>query len=308
MQDAAAAPNPAEAARLMRRATIAAVSVAMVLIAFKLSVWVLTGSVSILSSLVDSMLDAAASLVNLLAVRHALTPADREHRFGHGKAEPLAALGQAGFVAGSAVFIVMEAIDHLVNPVPVRAPAVGIVVMLVSTAITLGLITYQRHVVRRTRSLAITADELHYRGDVLLNGSVVAALLLTAWTGSTVIDPLAGAAIAGFIVFSAYRIARLALDGLMDRELPDETRARIRALAMAHPEVLAVHDLRSRAAGPDIFIQLHLEMAPEMMLSRAHVISDAVEAAIRDAFPNAEVIIHQDPAGIEEERRNFAAR
>jgi ferrous-iron efflux pump FieF len=291
--------------RLRRRATYASTGVAVALIAVKLFAWGSTGSVSLLSSLLDSLLDAAASLLNLFAVRHATTPADREHRFGHGKAEPLAALGQSAFIAGSAALLLAQAIERLINPVPVSHSGIGIAVMVLSIVATIVLVRYQRHVVEHTDSLAIAADSLHYRGDVVLNGSVIVSLLLTELLGWRYVDPLFGVGIAVWIIYNAWQIASGALVHLMDREFPDEERARIRALAQAHPEVRAVHDLRTRAAGPTSFIQLHLEMDGGMTLSRAHEVSDEVERNIRAAFPAAEVIIHQDPEGVEEPRLRF---
>jgi len=296
---------PDAAAPLMKRATYAAVAVAALLIALKLFGWLLTGSVSVLSSLLDSLLDIAASLVNLVAVHHAVTPADREHRFGHGKAEPLAGLGQSAFIAGSAVFLFIEVLHRVLNPVTIENSRIGIGVMVFSIVVTLGLVRYQRYVVARTGSLAIGADELHYRGDIILNGSVILSLILSGVLGWSFIDPVFGVAIAVWIVYSSWQIAERSLTQLMDREMPDEERARIRAIALGHHEVSAVHDLRTRAAGPTAFVQLHIEMDGGMTLARSHAVSDEVEARILEAFPNAEVIIHQDPAGIAEVRRSF---
>jgi ferrous-iron efflux pump FieF len=291
-----------EAARLMRRATYASVATALVLIAAKVVAYVLTDAVSLLSTLLDSLLDAAASLVNLLAVRQALTPADREHRFGHGKAEPLAALGQSTFIAGSALFLLVQAGSRLVAPQPVTNTAVGLAVMAFSIAATLLLVLYQRFVIRRTGSLAIRADALHYAGDLIVNASVVIALVLAGAYGWQRADPVFGAGIAIYIVYTAWQIARGALDMLMDRELPDEDRQRLRAIALANPQVRAVHDLRTRASGPTTFVQMHLEVDGQLTLAEAHTIADAVEAEVLQAFPGAEVIIHEDPAGIAEVR------
>ncbi len=290
-----------EAARLMRRAAYAAVAVAGVLILAKLVAWTLTGSVAMLSTLIDSMLDALASGVNLFAVHHATQPADREHRFGHGKAEAIAGLGQAAFVTGSAVFLLFAAGHRLFDPVPIGSGTVGIAVMLFSIAMTVGLVTYQRKVIRRTGSVAISADSLHYLGDVLVNVGVIVSLLLAAGLGLALADPIFGIAIALYILSNAWVIAREALDILMDRELDDEDRQRIVDIARSHPEVLALHDLRSRRSGTRAFIQVHLEMDGALSLYRAHAIADQVEAEILEAFPNAEVIIHQDPAGIPED-------
>ncbi|MCX7354607.1 MAG: cation diffusion facilitator family transporter [Alphaproteobacteria bacterium] len=295
----------AEHGRLMRRATYASVSVAAILIGLKFAAWLATGSVSMLATLVDSMLDAVASLVNLFAVRQALTPADREHRFGHGKAEPLAGLIQSAFIAGSALFLLVEVARRFVHPQAVEEGGLALVVMAVSVVMTLGLVTFQRYVVRKTASLAITADKLHYLGDMLANISVAVALILATQFGLHLADPIFGAIIAVYIVWSAWEIIRQSLDQLMDRELPDEERTRIREIALSHPEVRGVHDLRTRASGRDKFIQLHIELERLATLARAHEVSAAVEAKLREAFPGAEVIIHQDPEGLDEPRATF---
>jgi len=290
----------------MRLATYASVLVASVLILAKLVAWLATDSVSMLSTLLDSVLDVAASLVNLFAVRHALTPADREHRFGHGKAEPLAALGQSAFVAGSAVLLIVEVVRRFWRPQAVENGEIGILVMMGSIAVTAVLVLFQRHVVRKTGSLAISADRLHYLGDVLVNSAVIVALALTELLGWNWLDPAFGALIAAYILYTAWSIARSSFDMLMDRELPEEERQRIRSIATAHPQVRALHELRTRASGPSIFIQFHLEMAGEMSLYEAHRIADQVENQILAAYPGAEVIIHEDPSGVAERRRTFA--
>lgn len=296
--------GPAEE-RLMRLATYAAVAVAIVLILIKFAAYLLTGSVSMLSTLIDSLLDAAASLVNLVAVRHALTPADREHRFGHGKAEALAGLGQAAFIAGSAVFLLVQAGGRLYRPAPIEEAGIGIAVMLVSMALTAALVLFQRRVIRKTRSLAISADSLHYAGDVAVNLGVLLALLLSTRFGWLVADPLFALCIGGYIVFNAWQIARLAYDMLMDRELPDADRERIKQIARAHPRVRDLHDLRTRMSGRKSFIQFHLEMDGTMTLTEAHKLADEVESAILREFPGTEVIIHEDPEGVAEDRARF---
>jgi ferrous-iron efflux pump FieF len=294
-REAGARVSGEEAARLLRLATTASVATAVLLIFVKLAAFVLTDSVSILSTLIDSLLDAAASFVNLIAVRHALVPADREHRFGHGKAEPLAAMGQAAFISGSGIFLMIEAVPRFFSPRPLANGEVGIGVMVFSIVATLALVTLQRHVVRRTGSLAISADQLHYTGDILVNGAVILALVLTAWLGWSFVDPLFGIGIAGYILYNAWQIASGAFDMLMDRELPEEERARIRSVIETHKGVLAMHDLRTRASGPQIFIQCHIELDGDQSLRQAHAIADAVEFDLRAAFPGAEVIVHQDP-------------
>ena len=298
--------EPAAAARLMRTATYASVAVAGTLIVVKLAAWRFTDSVSLLSTLIDSLLDAAASMISLLAVRHALMPADREHRFGHGKAEPLAALGQTAFIAGSAIFLVIEAGRRLFAPRPVLHVEVGIGVMILAIAVTFALTRFQAHVVRKTGSVAIKADSLHYVGDMLVNAAVIVALLLASQFGWFIADPLFGVAIAGYILIIAWRIARGAFDMLMDRELPERERARIRRIILEHPSVIDMHDLRTRASGRKTFIQVHIELDGNLSLYRAHDVADEVEASLRAAYPGAGVIIHQDPHGIDEERASFA--
>jgi ferrous-iron efflux pump FieF len=292
----------------MRRATYASISVAGAMVLVKLVAWLMTGSVSLLSSLLDSLLDAAASLVNLLAIRQALAPADREHRFGHGKAEPLASLGQSAFITGSALLLIIQGLQRLLTPVPVTNTGIGIAVMVFAVVVTFALVRYQQHIINRTGSLVVSADELHYRSDLILNGAVIVALAVTSVFGWPYVDPVFGIAIGLWIIWSAWRVARKAIVHLMDQELPDDARAQIRRIALAHPQVRAVHDLRTRAAGPDAFVQIHLEMDGDLSLREAHRVSDAVEAEILAAFPQAEVMIHQDPAGVEEPRRTFPPR
>jgi ferrous-iron efflux pump FieF len=289
-------------ARLMRRATYASVAVAATLILAKTIAWALTDSVSVLSSLLDSLLDAAASLVNLFAVRHALEPADEDHRFGHGKAEALAGLAQAAFIAGSALLLFSEAVHRLWAPVPVERGEVGLVVMALSMVLTFALIRYQRSVVERTGSLAVGADRLHYTSDLLLNGGVALSLIASMTLGWTLVDPLCGLAIGAFILKGAWEIGRGALDHLMDRELPEPTREKILAIARTQPLIRDVHDLRTRATGSNISVQMHLELDGSLALAEAHVAADAVEEAVRAAFPGADVIVHMDPVGVVERR------
>ena len=293
------------AKRLMRRATTAAVCVALLLIAVKLAAWLVTDSVSLLSSLADSAMDALASLVNLLAVRHALQPADSEHRFGHGKAEPLAGLGQAALISASGIYLIVEAVERLITPRAIEQGAFGLGVMAFSIAVTSALVAYQRSVVRRTDSLAIRADSVHYATDILVNAGVIVSLLLVMFLEWNAADPIVALIIAGFIIYSAFRIARESLNHLMDRELPDADRDRIKQIALGHPAVIDCHDLKTRAAGVNSFIQFHISMDGDLTLDDAHVISDAVELEILAAFPNAEVIIHADPEGVEEPRQEF---
>ncbi len=299
------AATPERTARLLKLATRASVATASILIAAKLMAWLWTGSVSILATLVDSTLDAAAALINLMAVRHALQPADETHRFGHGKAESLAGLGQATFIAGSAGFIFLEAVGRLFHPQPPQVVSVGIAVMVFAMIATVALVALQHYVIRETGSAAIKADSLHYKSDLLMNASVIVALLLAShgWPG---FDAVFAIGIVAFILYSAWEIAHEAIQLLMDRELPDAERRKIRDIVLSHPGVSGMHDLRTRRSGATCFIQLHLEMDDNLPLIQAHAIADEVEAALHKAFPHAEVIIHEDPASLMEPKPEFA--
>ncbi len=289
----------ARGARLMRLATFASVTVATLLIIAKLVAALMTGSVSMLSSLVDSLLDAFTSVVNLFAVRHALQPADKEHRFGHGKAEPLAGLVQAAFIAGSGVFIVFEAVQRLFQEHVIDNSDIGIGVMVVSIVVTLGLVLFQNMVVRLTQSTAISADALHYRMDLLINIGVIVALVGSSEFGIGWLDSAVAISIAVYIGISSWTVARRSLDLLMDREFPEAERQRLTDIVMSHPEAHGMHDLRTRSSGIQPFIQFHLQLDPHLSLVRAHELSDEVEAMIMAEFKGAEVIIHQDPEGFE---------
>ncbi|MEQ1888254.1 MAG: cation diffusion facilitator family transporter [Alphaproteobacteria bacterium] len=290
---------PPRAAHLMRLATYASVGVAATLIAAKTGALYSTGAAVILATLIDSILDGAASLLNLFAVRHSLQPADEEHRFGHGKAEALAGLGQAAFIGGSAVFLGFESVQRVLDPHPVAHSDIGIAVTVFALILTICLVAFQRYVSRASGSIAVSADAVHYASDVALNLGVIAGLLMSGRFGLKFADPLIALLIAGWIGYSAVQIFRASYDQIMDRELPDEDRHKVREIALAHEGVVSIHDVRSRLAGTTPFIQLHLEMQPDMTLHAAHLIADAVEAKVKAAFPGAEVIIHQDPAGFE---------
>ena len=283
----------------MRRAAWAAVGVAACLILLKAVAYVVTGSIAMMASLADSGLDLIGSTINLVAVGHALTPADREHRFGHGKAEPLAGLAQGAFIAGSALFLVVESVNRLFSPQPVTHGGVGLAVMAISIVAVTALVVLQRITVARTGSPAIGADSIHYLGDLLTNLGVVAGIVLSTQFGLLLADPIVGIIVAGILALSSLNVFRQSYDQLMDRELPDDERARIKTIVLGHRDVRNLHDLRTRAAGISTFIQMHIELDPALSLSRAHEVSDEVEAEIRAIFPNAEVMIHQDPAGLE---------
>ncbi|WP_445496100.1 cation diffusion facilitator family transporter [Pseudomonas sp. 8(2025)] len=283
-----------EHARLLRLATRASVTVAGILIVTKAVAWWLSGSVSMLAGLTDSVLDGFTSLLNLLAVHYALRPADDDHRYGHGKAESLAGMAQALFIAGSAVLIAFQAAQRLQHPEPVGAPWLSIGVIVLSLALTIALLLLQHRVIRATGSNAVRADSLHYRSDLMLNGSILLALVLAAF-GLHQVDAWFGLGIAFYILWSAIQIARESFSVLMDQELPPDVSQHMLELACSVPGVLGAHDLRTRISGSHWFVQLHLELPGELTLSVAHGISDQAADAIQKAYPRAEVLVHADP-------------
>ena len=283
-----------EHARLLRLATRASLAVASVLIIAKAVAWWLSGSVSLLAGLTDSLLDGAASFLNLLAVHYALRPADDDHRYGHGKAEALSGMAQALFIAVSGCLIGFQAVERIQNPEPISAAGLGIAVMLLSLALTVALLTLQHKVVKETGSAAIRADSLHYRSDLLLNVGILVALVL-AWFGWQSLDAWFGLGISLYILWSAFQIARETISVLMDEELPVDVSAHMLELACSVPGVLGAHDLRTRISGNHWFVQLHLELPGNLTLSVAHGISDRAAEAIHREYPKAEVLVHADP-------------
>lgn len=284
----------AEHQRLLRLATRASLSVACILVLSKAVAWWLSGSVSLLAGLTDSLLDGAASLLNLIAVHYALRPADEDHRYGHGKAEALAGLAQALFVGASAVLVAVQAIERLQHPQPLGAQTLGIAVMLLSLAMTVALLLFQRHVVRVTGSTAVRADSLHYRSDLLLNSGILLALVLAGF-GWQRLDPLFGLGIAAYILWSAVSIVREAVAVLMDEELAPELSERMHLLASGVPGVLGTSDLRTRISGTHWFVQLHVELPGDLSLQQSHSLCKQVEDAIRSEFPRAQVLAYATP-------------
>ncbi|PKF50017.1 CDF family cation-efflux transporter FieF [Enterovibrio nigricans] len=284
-------------ARLVQMAAWAATITATVLLLMKIFTWWYTDSISLLASLVDSLIDLLASITNLVVVRYALQPADEEHRFGHGKAESLAALAQAAFIVGSAFFLVLSGFERLYNPADLHNPGVGVAVSAIATVFTGFLVLFQKWVVRKTGSQAISADSLHYQTDLLMNLAIMAALGL-AWYGIKMADAVFAIGIGIFILYSAVRMAYDAVQSLLDRQLPMEEQDKIMLLSSTVAGVHGVHDLRTRQAGPTRFIQLHLELDDELKLVDAHLIADEVEDRLEVAFPGADIIIHQDPVSV----------
>ncbi|MCE9942677.1 cation diffusion facilitator family transporter [Aeromonas rivipollensis] len=283
--------------RWVTLASTAAVVTATLLILGKLIAWLMTDSSSLLASLTDSFMDVSASIINLLAIRYALAPADEEHRFGHGKAESLAGLIQSAFISGSALLLMMHGISSMLNQVPVVRLEAGIWVSAGSILLTLLLVSFQSLVIRKTNSVAIKADMLHYRSDLLLNAGVLVALVL-AGQGWYWADGLFAILIGLFLVWGAVQIGYESVQALLDRRLPEEEQARIMALCCAVEGVHGVHDLRTRQSGPTRFVQLHLELDDQLPLVKAHQIADEAELAVRQSFERMEVIIHMDPISV----------
>ena len=289
--------TPAERSRLTARAAMASIAMAITLIVLKSWAAYETDSTAMLGSLADSGLDLIASLVVLLGVRIAAQPADYDHRFGHGKAEALASLIQVILITISAIFIGVRAVQRLVAGAQTADAELGIGVSLIAMILTVALISYQRHVVRRTGSLAIGTDRLHYSSDLLLNGSVILALALDQYAGLAGADAIFGLLIALWLLWGAWRASSHALDQLMDREWPDDLRERFLAAAKEYPELAGLHDLRTRSSGTHFFAQFHVWVPAEWTVQEAHDRLDAVEEALQGRFPATEILIHVDPEG-----------
>lgn len=286
-----------EYAYLVKRAGQAAIIAASLLIIVKLIAWMVTGSSSILAALTDSLMDVTTSIINLLAIKVALQPADREHRFGHGKAESLAGLAQAAFISGSSVFLMFNGISAVINNHQITASNLGVSVMIFSLVVTIALVLFQSYVVKKTNSMAIKADSLHYRTDIVLNGAVLLAIILAGygwgWT-----DGVFAIAVSLYILHGAWEIGTQSIDALMDKKLSQEDEELIIKLAYKVEGVRGVHDLRTRSSGYIKFIQLHLELDDEQSLYAAHQKADKLEFGLEAAFPGADILIHLDPISV----------
>lgn len=288
--------------KLTQRAAIASMAVAVLLLVAKAIAAAETGSVAVLGSLADTALDLLASLITLLGVRWAALPADEEHRFGHGKAEALSALFQGMIIMAAAGGIAWEALRRLLRPVsgaglPTSGTELGIAVSILAMGLSLMLIAYQRRVIVRTGSLAIRTDTLHYMSDMMLNLSVIAALVLDRYWGIAGADALFGLAISLWLVRGAWVSVSCAVDNLMDREWSVEDRRHFLDVALRHPELRGIHDMRTRTSGPERFVQFHVSVDPDMTVRRAHEVMDQVEADLHRNFPDVEILIHTDPYG-----------
>ena len=298
------APIPAltaaESLKLTRRVTALSVGCAAVLITLKGVAWIAGGSVAMLASLADSGLDLIASLVTFFAVRYAAAPPDAEHRFGHGKAEAFSSLTQGGLVFASGALIGQEAIKSLLHPRPIAAEGLGVGVMIVSILLTLALIRAQTEVMKRTRSVAVSGDKAHYAADLAANAVSLVGIAAAGFLGLTWVDGAAGLLIAAWLIWGAIGVFREASHQLMDRELPDEDRARILALLVADPRVMGVHQLRTRASGPFVHVQAHMDFDAETPLALAHTLMVEAEGRVLEAFPTADILLHPDPRGVAE--------
>lgn len=289
--------TPSQSAALTRRVTLLSVTTAAILVAIKIAAWWVSGSVALLASLADSGLDLLASLGTFFAVRYAVAPPDPEHRFGHGKAEAFASLMQAGLVFASAALIAREAIGDLLGPHTLKDTGWALAVMVVSTALTGLLIAAQTRVLRQTASVAVSGDRAHYAADLASNIIALAGIGFAAWLGLGSLDAVAALIVAALLLWGAVAVFREASAQLMDRELSDEARGQIVKLMTQDGRLTDVHQLRTRASGPFVHIQMHVDLDPELTLETAHQVIVAAEKRVLEAFPSADIIIHADPRG-----------
>ena len=289
--------TPALGPNLARRAALASVTVATALLGIKGYAAYRTGSVAMLASLADTALDLFASLVTLLAVWFAARPADHDHRFGHGKAEALAALFQVMLIAASALGVAIRAVHRFLHHETTSDAGFGIGASSVAVVVTIALVAYQRRVIRQTGSVAINADRVHYEADLALNLAVIASLALDQYLGLGGADPVFGVAIALWLLFGAWRASSEAIDQLMDKEWPEDKRLRFVEVASHHPELIGMHDLRTRTSGTRDFVQFHMWMDPDLTVAQAHDIVDEIEHRLLAEFPGTDILIHIDPEG-----------
>ena len=285
----------AETTALTRRITRLSVATAVILSAIKLAAWLASGSVAMLASLADSALDIVAALATYMAVRYAAAPPDREHRYGHGKGEAFASLLQAGLVFASAALIGREAIGHLIHPEPVQAEGWALAVMGLSLLLTLLLLRAQGEVLKKARSVAVSGDRAHYLVDLLSNVAAIIGIALAAVLRDPRADAAAGLVVAAWLVWGAVQVFRDSSEQLLDHELPDGDRAEIVGRMTSDPQVRGVHQLRTRASGPYVHIQMHADLDPELSLEQAHQVVVDAERRVLEAFPAADIIIHPDP-------------
>ena len=288
--------------KLKKLATYASVSASVFLTLLKLFASLYTGSLAILSSLVDSVSDIFASLITFFAIRISVRPASMQHRYGYGKAEAISSLLQSAFVAGSALFVVYEGVNRMLNPYKITDIGWGLAVICISFFVTLVLVIFQQYVVRKTESLAVSADRLHYLIDLTTNLAIIISLVLVKFFDFEWFDTIAAIFVAGYLLYNAYDIAKKAIDMLMDKELPEEIREMVSEAVKTCDKCHGIHDLRTHDLGGTYMFEFHLEMDGNLSLYEAHDVTENVVEKIRNKFPDAQIIIHQDPYGLEEER------
>ena len=290
---------------LVRSASIASLLVASTLIVLKYYGWVATTSVSLLGSLADSLIDFLASVFVFIAISYSQLPADAKHRFGYGKSEGLAAFIQSLLIGISGIYVCFEAIKRLLNPSQINQPSIAIWIILVSIALTLALVMYQKYVIKKSKSIAIESDQYHYLTDTYINISVLFSIVITGWTRFVFIDALVGLLISAVVLYTSVTLLKKSFKILLDQEIQSDARDRIREIALDHPKVLGFHDLRTRDTGRKYIIQFHLELDPNMSLLESHAITDEVTDSVLKLYPDSELIIHTDPLGIDEVRDQF---
>ena len=288
--------------KLKTLAASASIGVSVTLSLIKGAAAITTGSLSILSSMIDSLTDVLSSSISWVAVRFSNKPLTKHHRYGYGKAESLSALIQAAFIAGSGGFILYDGINRFINPTPIKQTTVGLWIMGISIVLTVALISFQAAVVKKTNSQAIEADSAHYTVDLLTNGAIIVSLLVVKYLGWQWFDSLTAVFISGYLLWNSAHIAIKALEEITDHEVDDDIKSKIIALVYEVPEIKGYHDFRTRVSGLRMFIEIHLELDGNLTLSESHDISDKVEAKILAEFPQAQIIVHQDPYGLHEKR------
>jgi ferrous-iron efflux pump FieF len=288
--------------RLKKLAIVASISVSLSLIIFKFIAFIKTDSLAVFSSLVDSATDLFSSAISFIAVYYSMKPASHHHRYGYGKTEAISALMQAIFVGASGVFVIFDGINRLFNPVSISSIGVGIYIMLISILATLFLVLYQIYVAKKTQSLAIKADMAHYVVDFLTNSTVIISLFLVKFLGFVYFDIISALFISLYLLYNAYTLAKESIEQLTDKELDDDIRNNISKLVLECDNVLGMHDLRTRSIANIYYIEFHLEINGNTSLLFAHQISENVENKILDKYPSSQILIHQDPYGIKEDR------
>ena len=297
--------NKSDKEPLIKAASIASLFVSSTLIVIKYYGWEETDSVSLLGSLADSLMDFLASIFVFIAISFSLLPADEKYRFGYGKSEGLVVFIQSLLIGVSGLYVFSEAIQRFIHPIKINQPSVAVWIIIVSIVLSIALVLFQRNVVKISKSKAIESDQYHYLTDLYINISVLISILISGWTTYLFVDSLIGLIIAIFVIYCAIGLLRKSFKILLDQELPSSDRDQIKAIALTHPEVLGFHDLRTRDAGRNYVIQFHLELDPQMSLLHSHEIIEQVMEKVLDAFPDAEIIVHSDPLGVDEERDPF---